>query len=404
LTLWEPPDGKLSGATISREDTAGLGIPVSLGDLRVLVVHDWIVSWGGAERCLEEILRLVPNADLVTGFVATHLRDRNEVTRAAAETWMSRVPGARRRHRWFLPIQGLAFATLKTAQYDLVISSSHALCKAVRARAGVPHICYCYSPPRYLWDMNASYRRSASTAQRAALSLGTLPLQWFDRGSARGVDRFVCISHHIATRVQRCYGRRADVVYPPVSAKPVADLSAPRGDYLLSLGRLVEYKRIDLAIQAAELLGVDLVVAGDGPDRRRLERLAGSRTHLVGEVSETAAGRLLSGCGAFVFCAEEDFGIAPVEANAHGAPVIAYRAGGVCETMREGETAVFFDRPDVESLAAAIRTAREIDWDPVRLAENADRFRPQRFRNEFGRIVATVLSRATCSGRSLTGG
>jgi glycosyltransferase involved in cell wall biosynthesis len=362
-----------------------------VGKLRVLVVHDWLVSWAGSERCLKQILAIFPQADLVVGFVAPRVRDLNEATRRARETWLGRIPGVRTHHRWFVPLEAAAFASLDTRGYDLVISSSHAFAKAVRGRAGAVHVCYCHSPPRYLWDLYDTYRRQARGLQRLALAAGVHPLRWLDRRSADGVDRFVCNSHYVARRIERYYRREADVVYPPVEVKPFNGESGKRDNFLLYLGRLVPYKRVDLAILAAERLGIKLVVAGDGPSRPDLERLAGRWTEFVGEVSEEEAGRLLSTCAAFVFCAEEDFGIAPVEANAHGAPVVALRAGGILETMREMETAVLFDEPVPEAIARAIVNALEHSWDEHVLRANALRFSPDRFREGLVAIVTEAL-------------
>jgi glycosyltransferase involved in cell wall biosynthesis len=339
------------------------------------------------------MVTIFPRADLVVGVRAASMRDLNAVTRLAHETWLARLPGARNHHRWFVPLQALAFSSLDTAQYDLVISSSHAFAKAVRARPGARHICYCHSPPRYLWHLEATYRQSATGPQRAALAIGGPALRWLDRRSAEGVHHFVANSRHIAAQVRAAYGRDAAVVYPPVTPKPGRGTLA-RGDFLLSLGRLVPYKRVDLAIQAADQLGLRLIVAGDGPDRRRLEQLAGRHTQFVGEVSEEEAGRLLGSCAALVFCAEEDFGITPVEANAHGAPVVGYRAGALPESMVEGETAEFFDHQQVEDVAAAVRRALSRGWDRSALQRNAARFSPEVFRRGFRAAVLSALNGA----------
>jgi glycosyltransferase involved in cell wall biosynthesis len=363
-----------------------------LGRLRVLVAHEWLVAWAGSERVVEEILTAFPEADVVVGVRRPDMADGHRLTTRARETWLGRVPGARAHHRWFLPLQGLAFASLDTSAYDLVISSSHAFSKMVRARPGAVHLCYCHSPPRYLWDLRDAYRRGAGPLQRAALAVSSPALRRWDRHAAGRVDHFLANSRFVASRVRRAYGRRATVVYPPVSPKG-AVAPGPRGDFLLSLGRLVPYKRVDLAIAAAERLGRRLIVAGDGPDRPRLERLAGRRTEFAGAVSEAEAGRLLSTCAAFVFCAEEDFGIAPVEANAHGAPVVAYRAGGVCESMADGVTAEFFDRQEVEDVAAALARALDRSWDQAALAANAARFSPEVFRGRFRAAVEAGVRR-----------
>jgi glycosyltransferase involved in cell wall biosynthesis len=194
--------------------------------------------------------------------------------------------------------------------------------------------------------------------------------------------------------VRRCYGRESDVVHPPVAAKgacPPPAGAARREPFLLHLGRLVPYKRVDLAVLAAERLGVPLVVAGDGPERARLEAMAGPQTRFVGAVSEAEASRLLSTCAAFVFCAEEDFGITPVEANAHGAPVIGFGRGGLLETMVPGVTAELFPEQTVEALVAAAERALDRAWDGAALAANAARFAPERFREGFAAAVDGAL-------------
>ncbi|HEY6784535.1 MAG TPA: glycosyltransferase [Gemmatimonadales bacterium] len=225
-----------------------------------------------------------------------------------------------------------------------------------------------------------------------ALSAGAAWLRWLDRRSALAVDHFVGISTCVAERIERIYGRRADVIFPPVAAKPLGGAASATGDFLLSLGRLVPYKRVDLALAAAERVGIPLIVAGDGPDRARLEGLAGRQTRFVGSVSEAEAGRLLSQCRAFVFCGEEDFGIAPVEANAHGRPVVGYGRAGLLDTMIPGVTAELFTEQSVEAVADAIHRALTRTWEPAAMRQNAERFGPEHFRRKFEAVVVATLS------------
>lgn len=361
----------------------------TLASLRVLIVHDWIVAWGGAERTIEEMLAVFPQADVVVGLVGEGRRNVNAVTRQVKETWLARLPFARRHHRWFLPLYPAAFRSVDTRGYDLIISSSSAFSKSIVPPRGVPHLCYCHTPPRYLWDLTEEYNRDASV-QGMMLSLAGPVLRSIDRASSRGVTKFLANSEFVAERIERAYGRTAAVVYPPVSPKP-ASRQAIRSDALLSLGRLVPYKRVDLAIQAANMLGARLIVAGEGPERQALERLAGPTIEFLGAVSERVAGELMESCRAMLFCAEEDFGIAPVEANAHGLPVVAYNRGAARESMRDGTTAVFFDDATPESLMEAIGRSTMIDWKDADLRANAIRFEAQRFREELVREVLSVL-------------
>lgn len=364
----------------------------ALASLRVLVVHEWLYTWAGSERALEEILRVFPQADLLVGIVAPELRRTNAIAERAEETWVGRIPGARSHHRWFLPLHAVAFAMRDTRGYDLVISSSHAFEKAIPARGRTLHVSYCYSPPRYIWDLQPVYEKLGSIPARVALRVAAPVLRTFDRRFAAGVDHFVSISRTVAGRVRQHYGRPSDVVYPPVRPKPIPEQPAPlRAGYLLHLGRLVPYKRVDLAIQAAERLQMKLIVAGEGPERRSLEALAGRCTEFVGAVSEEEAGRLLAGCSAFVFCCEEDFGIAPVEANAHGAPVVYFDRGGAIETMIAGRTGIPCGAQTVDALVAAIEACLGRSWDGAILRENAARFGPERFRSEFAASVRGAL-------------
>lgn len=357
--------------------------------LRVLIVHEWLVTWAGSERCLAELLEEFPQADLVVGVMTKEMRDFNSVTRRARETWLARVPGARKHHRWFLSLFPAAFSTIDTRGYDLVISSSHAFAKCVRTSGATKHLCYCYSPPRYLWDLRETYQREPGIGALGLKLLAPI-LRFIDRRAARRVDRFVGISQYIADRISRCYLREAGVVYPPVSPKPVSARSVGRGDQLLSLGRLVPYKRVDLAVEAANALGARLVVAGDGPERARLERLAGPTITFLGEVSEEQAGDLMESSRLLLFCAEEDFGIAPLEANAHGLPVVAYGRGGALETIVDGVSGVFFEEQAEASLMGAIERAGSVPWDDAAIRANATRFRTDRFRAEMRDEVRRV--------------
>jgi glycosyltransferase involved in cell wall biosynthesis len=363
-----------------------------LRNKRVLLVHHWLYTWAGAERCLEQIAAMIPHADILAGIITPAMRRAHPLAARARESWVGRVPGARVRHRWFLPMHALAFAGYDTREYDLIISISHAFEKSIRAtKPGARHLCYCLTPPRYLWEHNQTRSAVTTPVQRVALEMARSTLRAVDRRAASGVDRFVGISRFVAQRIHDCYGRDSAVVYPPVEMRAVEGTPA-RERFLLSLGRLVPYKRVDLAIAAAESLGLNLVVAGEGPERDRLQRMAGPHTTFLGAVSEPEAARLLSSCAAFVFCAEDDFGIAPVEANAHGAPVVAFGRGGAAETIIDGRSGMLFDEQTATAVAGAMERCLATSWDPTVLRENADRFSPERFRAGITAEIASVLS------------
>jgi glycosyltransferase involved in cell wall biosynthesis len=223
--------------------------------------------------------------------------------------------------------------------------------------------------------------------------LARLPLQYADRYSASGVTHFVANSQFVAARIRRYYGRDARVVYPPVSIKgAVTTVSRHRDRFLLYIGRLVPYKRVHLLVAAANRLGLRLIVAGDGPDRLRLERIADRNTEFLGHVDEATAAELLSRCALFVFAAQEDFGIAPVEANAHGVPVVAFAGGAIAETMVAGVTAELFREPTADSVKDAVLRALSRSWDEETLRANAERFSPLRFRKAFAGVLNAALS------------
>src|SRR6266550_6922521 len=234
---------------------------------RVLITHDWLVTWGGAERVLEEFASMFPAADIVTAIRSKGLALEHPTAHRASELWPGKLPGARTHHQWFLPAEALAFFGLKSTNHDVVISSSHAFSKAVRpGRSGV-NMCYCYSPLRYAWDLYDTYLSRSPFHRRLALRLGRRAFQLADLASAHRVSHFVAISQFVAHRIYSCYGRTARVVYPPVRAKGKARPRSRRRDsFLLHLGRLVPYKRVDLLIEAATQLKMRLVIAGDGHD------------------------------------------------------------------------------------------------------------------------------------------
>jgi glycosyltransferase involved in cell wall biosynthesis len=271
-----------------------------------------------------------------------------------------------------------AWRSLDLRGFDLVISSSHAFAKAVRKAPGARHVCYCHTPPRYLWDLNAEYRRGLATSLRGPV------LSWLrrqDRAAANGVDNFVANSRFVAERIQRIYGRAASVVYPPVDVDELHPAPEPaEGAYYLAGGRLVAYKRVDVAIRAANAGRLPLVVFGDGPERRRLESLAGPTVRFVqAGAGASGVGDLLRGCRAYLFPGVEDFGILPVEAQACGRPVVALARGGVLESIVHEVTGILYDDDSEEGLLEGVRKLESRSWDPEVCRANSLRFARKRF-------------------------
>ena len=278
-----------------------------------------------------------------------------------------------------LPLYPSAFESFDLSAYDLVLSSSSTFAKGVITKPETCHVCYCYTPTRFAWMYSEYVAREAfPAAVKTLLPLVVAPLRVWDYAAAQRVDHFIGISKAVAARIEKWYRREAQVIEPPIDVSEYS-IAGRLGDYFLVLSRLQPYKRIDLAVEACSTLQARLVVAGDGPDRARLESLAGPTVEFLGRVSEAEAQRLLSECRALVWPGEEDFGLAPVETQAAGRPVIAFGAGGALETVVDGETGVFFTPQTAEALTQVIANFDDRRYSPERCRANAARFDIQTF-------------------------
>jgi glycosyltransferase involved in cell wall biosynthesis len=360
---------------------------------RVALVNDWLDTWAGGESVLEQVALLFPGAPVYTlvDFMPPPLRERLG-EREIRTSYLQRVPGARHHFRRLLPLFPSAVERLDLSGFDVIVSISHAVAKGVHHDAGQFHFCYCLSPIRYAWDLREQYLRQVGLQRGPAGYLAGKLLDriaaWDARSSER-VDEFVAISQHIRARIRRCYGRDAGLVYPPVALAAFERPRSQRKRYV-TVSRLVPYKRVDVIAAAfARLPGRELVIVGEGPERLRVEAVAGPNVFLAGQVGDARRDELLRESRAFLFAADEDFGIAPVEAQAMGVPVIAYGRGGVTETIlgldHPQPTGLFFDDQTPEAVAAAVLRfeANEHRFDPAACRRNAERFGAERFREEF---------------------
>lgn len=302
-------------------------------------------------------------------------------------SFLNRLPLIHRHHQWFLLFYPHAFESLDLSEYDLVLSVTSAFAHGVITRPGTLHVCYCLTPARFLWNYRSYVSREGLGLLQWVLPPFISCLRRWDQAAARRVDHFVAISEAIRQRIHHSYGREADVIYPPVDAQRFR-ISPERGDYFLIMSRLVPYKRIDLAVRAFTQLGLPLWIIGDGRDRHALEAMAGSNIRFLGRLGDEEARGYLERCRAFIFPGEEDFGIAPLEAQAAGRPVIAYGGGGALETIVEGQTGLFFREPTPESLAQAVRDFDDDQFDPVTIREHALRFDRAVFQQRFGDLFS----------------
>ena len=351
--------------------------------MKVALVHDWLNQYGGAERVLEVFHDLFPDAPVYTSFYAPEKLPDGYRTWDIRTSFLQRIPLARRKHQPFLPLYPAVFETFDLSGYDLVISNSSGFCHGVKTSPNTCHINYCLTPPRFLWNIDAYLEREeVGAAVRTLLPIAVQPLKWWDQWSSKRVDHFVAISNAVRDRIRRHYGSDAAVIYPPVSTSAFAP-SANVGDFYLVASRLIPYKRIDLAVRAFSQLGLPLVVVGEGRDRAALEALAGPSVQFEGWVSQERLRELMATCKAFLFPGEEDFGIAPIEAQASGRPVIAYAVGGALDTVLDGVTGIFFNEPTPESLADAVRRFEQHQWDSDAIRRHALRFDEAHFRTQF---------------------
>lgn len=359
---------------------------------RVAIAHDWLTVPGGSEQVLLELLAMFPQAEVFTSVYDPAPWPEQLKERPVHASFLNRIPGATRRYQLLLPLMNAAFAGFDLSGFDLVLSSSHACAKNVRAPSSALHVCYCHTPMRYAWDESFLRGELPGPVRVMARPL----LAWLRRQDvigARGVDAFVANSRHVAERIARHWGREATVVHPPVDVERLLGLARTAGDHYLVFGRVVPYKRVDIAVDACTQLGRHLVVAGSGRALDGLRALAGPRIELRGRVDDGERDRLLSGARALLFPGEEDFGIVPVEAQAAGVPVIAYGVGGARETVVDGRTGVLFEPQSAEALARAIERFEGLDLDERALRDHARGFDPERFQAGMADAIERAVPR-----------
>jgi glycosyltransferase involved in cell wall biosynthesis len=360
---------------------------------RVAVVHEWLTIPGGSEDVVIELLQMFPKAELFTSIYDPEPWPEIVTERPVHVSYLNRIPGARAHYPKLLPLMTRAYRSFDFSRFDLVLSSSHACAKNIRTPAGVPHVCYCHTPMRYAWDESLLEGEEIGRATRLALPLMLRRLRRQDAEGASSPDVFVANSRNVADRIRRYYGRAAEVVNPPVDVERLLSLPREQGEHYLVFGRVVPYKRVELAVAACARLGRPLRVAGDGRAMGSVRAVAAGQPaiELLGRVDDAARDVLMGSARALLFPGEEDFGIVPVEAQAAGLPVIAYRVGGASETVIDGRSGVLFEQQSALGLAEAIERFEGLELDERAIRRNAERFGRERFRLE----MAEVIERAT---------
>lgn len=359
--------------------------------MKVAIVHDWLVNYGGAERVVDEILKIYPGADIFT-LVHDKKKMRGHFSAVNIRTsFVQKIPFATRLYTKFLSLMPKAFESFDLSQYDLVIASSSSCAKGVIVPPETPFVAYIHTPMRYAWDLYFDYYKRSGALTRIFMKAQMPKIRLWDFISSQRIDSIICNSSYIARRVKRFWNRESKVIFPPVGTDRLFPNGKPAEDFYVVFSRLVAYKRIDIAIDACGALKKRLVVIGSGNEEKKLKKLAetypGAKIEFTGRISDDEVRDYLQRCRALIFCAEEDFGIIPVEAQACGRPVIAYKKGGAMETVVEGESGVFFEEQNAESCGKAISRFEELDcekqFDSEKIAARAKRFGEERFRNEF---------------------
>ena len=354
--------------------------------MKVAIVHDWLVSNGGAENCLEVFCELFPGADVYTLIYNPAAIRSEKIKRMKIRTsFIQNLPCGRKFYRHYLPLMPYAVESFNLEGYDFILSSSHCVAKGARAQKGARHLCYCYTPMRYVWEMYGAYFDKRQTRLLASLAMPFFAnhLRKWDVASSKRVHKFVAISETVRARIKEHYETDADVLFPPVDTGFFGNTGEKREDFFLVVSRFVPYKRIGLAVAAFNRLGLPLVVIGGGPGEKELRKMAGKNTRILTEQSGESIRSHYSRCRALVFCGLEDFGIVPLEAQACGAPVIAFGQGGLKETVVEGKTGVFFAEQTETALAETVKKFSLMKFSEKDAVDNALKYSRDKFKAGF---------------------
>ena len=361
-------------------------------EMKIALVHDWLTGMRGGEKVVEQLCAIFPSADIYTllwikGKVSPEIEKHRITT-----SFLQRFPFIEKKYRQYLPLMPSAIESLKIRGYDIVISSSACVAKGIKLNDHVPHICYCHTPMRYIWDQYEEYfgKERANFPTRLAMKLVRPFLQKWDVTSSSRVDHFMANSNNVRERISRIYKREAEVIYPPVDIQgypPPFD-----GGYYLMVTALVPYKRTDLAIRAFNESGRPLKIVGSGPELGRLKKIARKNIEFLGWIDSASMKQYYAGCKALIFPQEEDFGITAVEAQAAGKPVIAFGKGGALETVVDGKTGVLFHEVSPSALNDSIEIFERMNFNPAVIKQNALRFSEERFRLELIASVEKVYS------------
>ncbi|HPL95286.1 MAG TPA: glycosyltransferase [bacterium] len=360
--------------------------------MKIALINDMLVQEGGQERVLRALQELYPEAPTFVLVYDKKQKEKYYADKKIIPTFLQKLPYVENKYQWYLPLMSTAIESLDLRSFDLIISSSSSLAKGVLVKPGAIHLCYCHTPTRYLWSEWHGYVEDLpyNNFIKKILPFYLSHLRNWDYAAAQRVDHFIANSKTVQARIKKYYQKDSHIIYPPVDTEKFF-ISSRLSDYYLIGGRLVAYKRYDLAIQAFNRLGLPLKIFGNGPEFTRLKSIAKKNIEFLGDISETEKTRLFSECLAFINPQEEDFGITTIEAMAAGRPVIAYHAGGATETVLEHQTGQFFNDQTWEDLADTIIHFQPEKYDPYLIKEHAEKFNKKRFMTEVKNFIDSRL-------------
>lgn len=366
---------------------------MNLDTIKIAIVHDWLVTYAGADRVVDQLHQLFPSAPIYTLVFDPSRMPKRFATYDIRTTYLQKMPFATKLYKNMLTMMPRAFEQLDLSEFDLVISSCSSCSKGVITRPDAIHICYCHTPTRYIWDFYYTYLKNSGWLKRIIMPRLIHKMRMWDRLAADRVDYFIANSKYIAQRINKYYRRDADVIYPCVHINEYDIVDCP-DDYYLMVGRFTFYKRFDLGIAACTKLGRKLIVVGHGDEEKRLRKIAGTTVQLAGAVSDDEIKQLYRKAKAFIFPGEEDFGITPVEAQSAGCPVLAYGKGGATETVLEGRTGWFFSEQTADSLGECImRFENEgVSFSREEIRKHSQQFSEERFRDEMRQFCVIKLA------------
>lgn len=364
--------------------------------MKVAIVHDWLTNMGGAERVIKVLHELFPAAPIYTLVYRKENMPPDFTNMDIRTSYLQKIPFGSKKYQILLPLMPTAIEQFDLSEYELVISSSSCCAKGVITRSDSIHICYCHTPMRYAWDFYHEYMDGKNSFLKLLMGSAMNRIRMWDRLSADRVDFFIANSNNVKKRIQKHYRRDSVVIYPPVDTdfySPAGDDAGDDESYYLIVSRLVPYKRIDLAVEAFNELGLPLVVIGDGSEAKKLKKIAKPNVSFLGRLSDEKVREYYRRCKAFIFPGEEDFGIAPVEAQSCGRPVIAFGRGGALETIVEGQTGMFFYEQNKDCLKeAVIKFEKEFStFDKKTIRNHALKFGIHRFKDQIIQFIEDKL-------------